>query len=92
MGDAAFAKDVLAHHERWDGKGYPRGLKQTQIPLTSRIIAVADSYDAMTYKRPYRDPMGHQQACEEVKRCSGSQFDPKVVEAFLACSELLSSH
>ena len=85
-----FAKEVLAHHERWDGNGYPRRLKQEQIPLGSRIIAVADSYDAMTYKRPYRDPMTHQQACEELRRCSASQFDPKVVEAFLACSELLS--
>ena len=88
---ADFAKDILAHHERWDGKGYPRGLKQEQIPLNSRIIAVADAYDAMTYKRPYREPMSHQQACEEIKRCSATQFDPKIVEAFLSCAATLPS-
>nr|WP_319520770.1 HD domain-containing phosphohydrolase [uncultured Sphaerochaeta sp.] len=83
---AEFAKDILAHHERWDGKGYPRGLQQEAIPFTARIISVADAYDAMTYHRPYRDPITHQQAMEELARCSGSQFDPRVVEAFFSIS------
>lgn len=74
---------VLAHHERWDGKGYPRGLAGDLIPLEARIIAVADTYDAMTSKRSYREPMSPEDAVEEILRCSGSQFDPKVVEIFI---------
>lgn len=76
---ATFAKDVLSHHERWDGLGYPSGLSGRQIPLVSRIIAVADALDAMTCERPYRKPFNLEQARDELQRCSGFQFDPAVV-------------
>lgn len=74
---------VVAHHERWDGRGYPFGLAQEKIPLGARILSVADSYDAMTSQRPYREPMPIAQAREELQRCAGGQFDPQVVRAFL---------
>ena len=74
---------LLAHHERYDGKGYPQGLKGNTIPLGGRIIAVADSFDAMVSDRPYRRGLSHQVAVEEINSCSGSQFDPQVVRAFL---------
>lgn len=71
------------HHERWDGKGYPYGLKGEEIPLTARIISLADSYDAMTVDRPYRKALSAEKAMEEIKRNSGTQFDPMVVESFV---------
>ena len=75
---------VKHHHERWDGKGYPDGLKAEIIPLGSRIMAVADSYDAMVSARPYRQVgLTVLEAIEEIKKNSGTQFDPIVVEAFL---------
>lgn len=75
---------VKHHHERWDGKGYPDMLKGEQIPLGARIMAVADSYDAMVSARPYRKVgLSVNEAMEEVRKNSGVQFDPKVVEAFL---------
>jgi HD-GYP domain-containing protein (c-di-GMP phosphodiesterase class II) len=74
----------LHHHERWDGTGYPDGLEGDAIPIGARIIFVADSFDAMTSNRLYRTPLTHEQALHEVERCSGSQFDPDVVQAFLA--------
>lgn len=74
---------IRHHHERFDGKGYPDGLKGEEIPLLSRIICVADSYDSMTSDRPYRDAAIKEYAIYELKKCSGTQFDPKVVEAFL---------
>lgn len=74
---------VLHHHERYDGKGYPDGLKGEEIPLQARILCVADSFDSMTANRPYRLASGTEYAISEFKRCSGAQFDPKVVEAFL---------
>lgn len=77
------AEIVVAHHERWDGKGYPRGLKGEQIPLGARIFAVADAFDAMTSYRAYRDPRTFQKAREEIRNGSGNQFDPEVVAAFL---------
>ena len=78
------AKIVLAHHERWDGGGYPRGLKGEQIPLGARIFAVADTYDAIISNRPYRQGQSPELAFAEILRCSGDQFDPKVIEAFEA--------
>jgi len=74
---------VVAHHERWDGSGYPHKLSQEQIPLGARILSVIDSYDAMTSSRPYHDAMIPATAQAELLRCSGSQFDPLVVDAFL---------
>jgi HD-GYP domain-containing protein (c-di-GMP phosphodiesterase class II) len=73
---------VRHHHERWDGRGYPDGLIGDQIPLGARIIAVADSFDAMTSDRPYRRAMTVAVALAEIKRNSGIQFDPQIVEAF----------
>ncbi|HWM07808.1 MAG TPA: diguanylate cyclase [Solirubrobacteraceae bacterium] len=75
---------VLAHHERIDGRGYPHGLAGDEIPLEARILAVADAYEAMTADRAYRAALGHDAAQEELRAGSGSQFDPAVVDAFLA--------
>jgi diguanylate cyclase (GGDEF)-like protein len=75
---------VVAHHERWDGKGYPRRLAGEDIPLHARILAVVDAYDAMTSHRVYREPMTTGQARAELLRCSGTQFDPRVVAAFMS--------
>jgi response regulator RpfG family c-di-GMP phosphodiesterase len=69
---------VYLHHERWDGRGYPLGLKGQDVPLIARIIAVADTYDAMTSDRAYRRALPHEVALNEIERCSGSQFDPDV--------------
>jgi len=74
---------VYAHHERYDGTGYPRGLKGDEIPLGARVFGVVDAYDAMTSRRPYREAMSQEDALEEVMRNSGVQFDPQVVSAFL---------
>ena len=81
LGDAV--EIVRCHHERWDGGGYPAGLRGPQIPLAARIFAVADSFDAMTSDRPYRDAMPLALALEEIAAGAGAQFDPVVVEAFL---------
>jgi putative nucleotidyltransferase with HDIG domain len=75
---------IRAHHERWDGLGYPEGLSGEQIPLGARIFAVADSFDAMTSDRPYRHGRPLEAALAEINRCSGTQFDPTVVAAFRA--------
>lgn len=77
------AKYVLHHHERWDGTGYPEGLKGSDIPLQSRIIAVADAFEAMTAKRVYQKSRTVDAAKAELKRCSGTQFDPEIVRVFL---------
>jgi len=74
---------IRHHHERFDGQGYPDGLRGEEIPITARILAVADTYDSMTSTRPYRKGLPHQVAIDEIKRCSGTQFDPEVVKAFL---------
>lgn len=74
---------ILHHHERWDGKGYPDGLKGEAIPLASRIYSVIAAYDALTHKRPYRQPVSPDSACTELIRCSGMQFDPYIVMNFL---------
>jgi len=73
---------ILHHHERYDGNGYPSGLKGTDIPWEARILAVADTYDAITSLRPYRQRLPSQQALEEIKRCAGTQFDPELVDIF----------
>jgi len=74
---------VYHHHERWDGTGYPAGLRGEAIPLGARIFAVADAFDAMTFDRPYSAAISLEAARQEIARCSGEQFDPGVVEAFL---------
>jgi HD-GYP domain-containing protein (c-di-GMP phosphodiesterase class II) len=71
------------HHERWDGAGYPHGLAGERIPLVSRVLAIADAYDAMLADRPYRNAMTVQQASKELEAGAGTQFDPVLVEAFL---------
>lgn len=74
---------ILAHHERWDGKGYPKGLEGEEIPLLSRILMVVDAYDAMTQDRPYRKAISKPEAIGELQKNAGTQFDPRVVEVFL---------
>ncbi|KLU64128.1 cyclic di-GMP phosphodiesterase response regulator RpfG [Desulfosporosinus acididurans] len=74
---------ILAHHERWDGSGYPKGLKGESIPRISRVIALADSYDAMISTRPYRDALTKEQALYEIQTNSGKQFDPDIAQVFL---------
>lgn len=74
---------ILAHHEHWDGTGYPRGLKGKEIPLASRIIMVAGSYEAMTSDRVYRSALSKEEAVQELLRCSGTQFDPNIIRVFL---------
>src|SRR5439155_23604943 len=75
---------VLTHHERWDGLGYPRGLRGEEIPIGGRIVALADVFDALTSDRPYRKAMEREAALEMVRAGAGTQFDPGVVEAFAA--------
>jgi HD-GYP domain-containing protein (c-di-GMP phosphodiesterase class II) len=74
---------VRHHHERWDGRGYPDGLSQDQIPQIARVVAVADAFDAMTSDRPYRRALTASMAFEELHRGAGTHFDPACVHAFL---------
>ncbi|MFB0920918.1 MAG: PAS domain S-box protein [Oscillospiraceae bacterium] len=74
---------VLYHHEKWDGSGYPLGLRGDEIPLETRIISVADAYDAMAYNRSYREKVKPTEAIKELRRCSGTHFDPKIIEVFV---------
>ncbi|MCK5879429.1 MAG: HD domain-containing protein [Holophagae bacterium] len=83
---------ILNHHEKMDGSGYPNGLKGDEIPLFARIILVADTYDAMTTDRPYRRGLSSEAATGELKRMSGSQFDPEMVDAFLRRLEAEETH
>jgi putative nucleotidyltransferase with HDIG domain len=78
-----FAEIVLHHHERWDGQGYPHGLKEEEIPLASRIIAIVDAYDVMTHDRIYKEKMSKDQALKEILRNKGKQFDPNIVDEFI---------
>jgi putative nucleotidyltransferase with HDIG domain len=78
------AQFVLNHHERFNGSGYPAGLKGKDIPITSRIFAVVDTVDAMTTARPYREALSFEEAVNEIKKCSGIQFDPQIVDIFLS--------
>jgi HD-GYP domain-containing protein (c-di-GMP phosphodiesterase class II) len=81
----ALAREVaLTHHERFDGKGYPSGLKGMNIPLSGRIVAVANSYTALVSRRPWRAAFTHEQALAMIRQDSGSVFDPKVVDSFVA--------
>ncbi len=90
----SIAMGILTHHERWDGKGYPLKLAGESIPLNSRIIAIVDSFDAMTNDRPYKKALNTSQAIDELKRVSGSQLDPRLVNKFIAfiLSEEISQH
>ncbi len=83
-----FAREIAhTHHERWDGSGYPEGLKGEQIPLPGRLMALADTYDAITSKRVYKSQLSHEEAVKIIIESKGSQFDPTVVDAFLALKE-----
>jgi HD-GYP domain-containing protein (c-di-GMP phosphodiesterase class II) len=75
---------VRSSHERWDGTGYPDGLAGEDIPLGARIVAAADAFDAMTSPRPYSTARSPEAALDELRRCAGRQFDPAVVDAFVA--------
>ena len=77
------AKIVKHHHERWDGRGYPDGLKGEQIPIESRNIALSDAFDAMTSARPYRDPLSVEEALNEIIENKGTQFDPNLADVFV---------
>jgi HD-GYP domain-containing protein (c-di-GMP phosphodiesterase class II) len=74
---------VLHHHERWDGLGYPQGLRGEEIPLEARVLGVADAFDAMTSVRPYRPALSVAQALAELERCAGTQFDPALARTFV---------
>lgn len=79
------AKEIAYfHHERWDGNGYPHGLSGDDIPWAARLMAIADVYDALTSRRPYKEPWSHEEARDEIVKNSGTQFDPDVVAAFIA--------
>ncbi len=81
------AEDILAHHERWDGSGYPRGLKGEEIPLLSRITAIADAYEVMSNGRPYKVKLSKAEIRAELRNCAGKQFDPQLAELFLSILE-----
>ena len=86
---SSLAPIILHHHARYSGGGYPdRSISSDKIPIGSRIIAVADAYEAMVSHRPYREAFSKEQAHKELRRCSGTQFDPKIVEAFLESEEV----
>jgi ribonuclease P protein subunit RPR2 len=74
---------IGSHHERWDGNGYPRGQRGDEIPLAARIFAIADAFDTMTHEQPWRPPLSLEHAFEEIRRASGSQFDPELAVVFL---------
>ena len=83
-----FAREIaLGHHEKWDGSGYPQGLGGTGIPLSARLMAVADVYDALISRRPYKEPFSHEAAVGMIRNGRASHFDPDVVDAFLARAE-----
>jgi diguanylate cyclase (GGDEF)-like protein len=80
---APIAEWIRQHHEKWDGTGYPLGLRGEDIPLPCRVLAIADAFDAMTSDRPYRKAMTREDATAELRRCAGTQFDPELVERFV---------
>lgn len=77
------AEEILAHHERWDGEGYPNGIEGEDIPFLARIISIVDAYDVMTNGRPYKEAMSKSEALKEIEECAGSQFDPELAEEFV---------
>ena len=85
---ASLRRDILCHHERFDGKGYPDALAANDIPVCCRLIAVCDAWDAMTTDRPYKKALTREEALLEIKRCAGSQFHPDVVSSFLSMQEV----
>ena len=85
---SSIADFILKHHERWDGKGYPLGLKGEEIPLLCRIIAIVDAFDAMTHDRPYQKAVTEREALMELKRCAGYQFDPYLIDEFIFLFEV----
>lgn len=90
IGDIPFLEGaahlILTHHERYDGSGYPLGLRGEQIPLGARIFALTDTLDAMTTDRPYRQALPFQVVVDEMRRCRGTQFVPKIADSFLGTS------
>ena len=93
-GDEFFLKNAKLfaghHHERWDGTGYPRGLKGADIPLQGRIMAIADVYDALVSDRPYKNAFPHEEAVKIIRESRESHFDPKIVDIFLEVNELFA--
>jgi diguanylate cyclase (GGDEF)-like protein/PAS domain S-box-containing protein len=87
---APIAEAILSHHEWWDGSGYPRGLEGEDIPLISRIIAIVDAYDVMTYGRLYKKPLNRQETLQQLQKNAGSQFDPNLIDIFIKIVERLS--
>jgi len=80
---APVADSILAHHERWDGDGYPQGLKGEETPYLARIISIVDAYDVMTTGRPYQQAVSKEEALAEIIKCAGGQFDPELAEEFV---------
>jgi HD-GYP domain-containing protein (c-di-GMP phosphodiesterase class II) len=84
---SSLSEAIQGHHEHWDGTGYPQGLKGTDIPLPSRIIAIIDAYDVMTHGRPYKKAMSQEAAIKELQNGAGNQFDPHLVKLFIQLIE-----
>lgn len=80
---APIAEDILSHHEWWNGAGYPQGLGEGDIPVKACITSIVDAYDVMTFGRPYREAISKEEAIEELRRCSGTQFNPMLVRKFV---------
>ncbi len=86
---SGLAREVIAcHHERWNGRGYPRGLRAYEIPIAARIFAIVDAFDAITHDQPYREALGIQAARDEIHAMSGKDFDPNLAQAFLSLDEV----
>ena len=80
---AHIAEDILAHHEHWDGTGYPRGLKGEEIPFLARVLAIIDAHDVMVNGRPYKEKLQLAQSAQEIMQCAGTQFDPTLAKVFV---------